>query len=86
MGDSTSRADRFCLAFLAETQCRKAASWVCLNRDGMMWFACEEHADQHAYLRCELTLFLQHAVAGKEIPAEAWEKAPGYLPGPGANA
>jgi hypothetical protein len=69
---------RPCLAFIepARRQCREPALWVCCNEDRMQWFACDEHAATHAFVRVRLVKFLSLVHSGVGIPQTAWEASP----------
>jgi hypothetical protein len=69
---------RRCLYFdeLVKVGCDELATHVCMDRDGLQWFGCQAHADQHSHLRMDLATF-QECVTKGAIDLESWELAPG---------
>lgn len=68
---------RPCLKFVDEQrQCRRTAAWVCCDVDLMQWFACEEHAGEHDYVRIPLGKFVSLAHSLGHIPQSEWEPSP----------
>lgn len=71
---------RFCLAINPDnSQCLKPAAFVCVDRDGLMWFGCQAHADRHDWVRVQLPRFFHAVRSGQEL-------APFLEAGPGTKA
>lgn len=67
---------RRCLFFDGDyTQCGKPATFVCLNSDGLQWFACSSHADAHRFVRMPLARF-QHLARTGQTATSFWEPGP----------
>ena len=77
---------RYCLAFLPDnTQCQQLAAFVCVDRDGLMWFGCQAHADRHEWVRVHLPRFFHAVRNGQEI-APLLEAGPGTQPTKGQSS
>lgn len=80
MSESRKTDLRRCLFFdKNDKQCLAPASFVCADRDGLQWFACQCHAEAHEFLRIPLDRFFVAVRDGKSL-TDFWEAGPSASP------